>query len=77
MLACEIRTATSGDMPHVAAIYSHFVRGSTAAFDVTGPGVAEMLRRRQAVLDRGLLAGAVLLQIKTCSGASGNLMLCR
>jgi phosphinothricin acetyltransferase len=54
MLACTIRTATPEDIPSVTAIYDHFVRTSTATFEIAVPDLAEMLRRRLAVLDRGL-----------------------
>lgn len=54
MLACKIRTATSEDMPHVTAIYGHFVRTSTASLEITAPDPAEMLRRHRAVLEHGL-----------------------
>lgn len=51
---CIVRPATSADMPHITAIYARFVATSTATFEITPPDEAEMLRRRQAVLDRGL-----------------------
>jgi phosphinothricin acetyltransferase len=54
MLACEIRTATVHDMASVTSIYAHFVRTSTASFELTPPDLPEMLRRRQSVLDHGL-----------------------
>jgi L-amino acid N-acyltransferase YncA len=41
-------------MPYVTEIYSKFVSTSTATFEITAPNVSEMLRRRQAVLDRDL-----------------------
>jgi L-amino acid N-acyltransferase YncA len=41
-------------MPYVTAIYSRFVTTSTATFEITAPDEAEMLRRRQTVLDRDL-----------------------
>ena len=41
-------------MFHVTAIYTRFVTTSTATFEITAPDEAEMSRRRQAVLDRGL-----------------------
>jgi phosphinothricin acetyltransferase len=41
-------------MPSITAIYARFVATSTATFEITPPDEAEMLRRRQAVLDRGL-----------------------
>lgn len=43
-----------GDMPAVTSIYEHFVRTSTASFELIAPDLAEMQRRREAVLDRGL-----------------------
>src|SRR5580692_109573 len=51
---CLIRAATSSDMAEVTAIYARFVETSTATFELVPPDKAEMLRRRQAVLDRGL-----------------------
>ena len=41
-------------MPYVTAIYSRFVTTSTATFEIVAPDESEMLRRRQAVLDRDL-----------------------
>jgi L-amino acid N-acyltransferase YncA len=41
-------------MPDVTAIYSRFVATSTATFEIEAPDEPEMLRRRQAVLDRDL-----------------------
>jgi L-amino acid N-acyltransferase YncA len=51
---CLVRAATSSDMAEVTAIYARFVETSTATFELVAPDKAEMLRRRQAVLDRGL-----------------------
>ena len=51
---CVVRPAVTADMPHITAIYGRFVVTSTATFEITPPDEAEMLRRRQAVLDRGL-----------------------
>ncbi|HMD19232.1 MAG TPA: GNAT family N-acetyltransferase [Alloacidobacterium sp.] len=51
---CLVRHATSADMPDITAIYAYFVAMSTATFEIVVPDEAEMLRRRQAVLDRGL-----------------------
>src|ERR1700678_4743842 len=51
---CLIRAATSSDMAEVTAIYARFVETSTATFELVAPDQAEMSRRRQAVLDRGL-----------------------
>jgi phosphinothricin acetyltransferase len=41
-------------MAPVTAIYAKFVSTSTATFEITAPDEAEMRRRRQATLDRGL-----------------------
>jgi phosphinothricin acetyltransferase len=41
-------------MAEVTAIYARFVETSTATFELVSPDQAEMSRRRQAVLDRGL-----------------------
>jgi L-amino acid N-acyltransferase YncA len=41
-------------MADVTAIYAKFVETSTATFEITPPDEPEMLRRRRAVLDRGL-----------------------
>jgi L-amino acid N-acyltransferase YncA len=51
---CLVRAATPHDMGEVTAIYARFVETSTATFELVAPDKAEMLRRRQAVLDRGL-----------------------
>jgi L-amino acid N-acyltransferase YncA len=51
---CLVRPSTSADMPDVTAIYSRFVATSTATFEIVAPDEPEMLRRRQAVLDRDL-----------------------
>jgi len=51
---CLVRPSTSADMPYVTAIYTRFVTTSTATFEIVAPDESEMLRRRQAVLDRNL-----------------------
>jgi phosphinothricin acetyltransferase len=51
---CLVRPSTSADIPAVTAIYAKFVTTSTATFEVVAPDEPEMIRRRQAVLDRGL-----------------------
>jgi L-amino acid N-acyltransferase YncA len=51
---CVVRPSTTADMPFVTAIYSRFVSTSTATFEIVAPNEYEMLRRRQAVLDRDL-----------------------
>ena len=51
---CLVRPSTPADMAHVTAIYAQFVTTSTATFEIVAPDESEMLKRRQAVLDRGL-----------------------
>jgi L-amino acid N-acyltransferase YncA len=51
---CLVRPSTPADMPDVTAIYARFVTTSTATFEIMPPDESEMLKRRQAVLDRGL-----------------------
>jgi L-amino acid N-acyltransferase YncA len=51
---CLVRPSTLADIPAVTAIYAKFVTTSTATFEIVAPDEPEMLRRRQAVLDRGL-----------------------
>jgi L-amino acid N-acyltransferase YncA len=51
---CLVRPSTSADIPAVTAIYAKFVTTSTATFEMVAPDEREMLKRRQAVLDRGL-----------------------
>jgi L-amino acid N-acyltransferase YncA len=51
---CLVRPSTAADMSYVTAIYGNFVATSTATFESVPPDEAEMLRRRKAVLERGL-----------------------
>jgi L-amino acid N-acyltransferase YncA len=51
---CVVRPSTTADVPYITAIYSRFVSTSTATFEIVAPNEYEMLRRRQAVLDRDL-----------------------
>jgi L-amino acid N-acyltransferase YncA len=51
---CLIRAATAADMRDITAIYGGFVAASTATFESVAPDEREMLKRRQAALDRGL-----------------------
>lgn len=51
---CLIRPSTPADIPSITAIYAQFVTTSTATFEIVAPDESEMLRRRRAVLDRGL-----------------------
>lgn len=51
---CLVRPSIPADMPAVTAIYARFVTTSTATFEIIAPDESEMLRRRQAILDRDL-----------------------
>lgn len=48
-----VRDSRDDDVAAVAAIYAHWVTHGTASFELTAPDVAEMARRRQAVLAAG------------------------
>ncbi len=48
-----IRAATPADIPAITAIYDHAVRHGTASFELEPPDVAEMARRRQALVEAG------------------------
>ena len=49
-----VRASTEADVARCAEIYAHHVLHGTASFEVDPPGLAEMKRRRAAVLDIGL-----------------------
>src|SRR5437763_16931665 len=48
-----IRPSRETDLPAIAAIYAHAVANGTASFELTPPDVAEMARRRAALLEGG------------------------
>ncbi len=48
-----IRDSRDADIPAIAAIYGHWVTHGLASFETEPPEVAEMARRRQAVLAAG------------------------
>lgn len=50
----RIRDATDADMPAIQAIYAHHVTHGFGSFEEVPPDLAEMARRRQDVLARGL-----------------------
>ena len=54
MTGCTIRAATTGDASAIAAIYAHYVRTSTATFELDPPSAVEMGRRMTAIFDLGL-----------------------
>lgn len=53
-MGISIRDSQLQDMPGVQAIYALEVLEGTASFELEPPGLEEMLRRRQSVLDAGL-----------------------
>ena len=50
----RLRDSTAHDMAEIADIYAHHVRTTRASFELEPPDVAEMGRRREDVLRRGL-----------------------
>ena len=50
----RLRDATAADMADIATIYAHHVRTTRASFELEPPDSAEMARRREDVLKRGL-----------------------
>lgn len=49
-----VRASTKADIARCAEIYGHHVLHGTASFEVDPPDLAEMTKRRAAVLDLGL-----------------------
>ena len=49
-----VRASTEADVARCVEIYGHHVLHGTASFEVEPPDLAEMIRRRAAVLDLGL-----------------------
>ena len=54
MVSLNVRDATVADMEAVQAIYAFHVLHGLASFEEVPPAVAEMVQRREAVLERGL-----------------------
>jgi phosphinothricin acetyltransferase len=52
--ALLIRPSTADDLPVITAIYSHNVLHGTGTFELDPPDLAEMSRRRDDVLSKGL-----------------------
>ena len=53
-----VRASTEADVARCAEIYAHHVVHGTASFEVDPPDVAEMKKRRAAVLDEISKTGA-------------------
>jgi phosphinothricin acetyltransferase len=49
-----VRASRDSDLPAITAIYRHHVLGGAATFEIVPPDEAEMARRRDDVLARGL-----------------------
>lgn len=49
-----VRPSTDADLTAITAIYAHYVRQSTATFEVDAPSWEDMRARRAEVLGRGL-----------------------
>jgi phosphinothricin acetyltransferase len=49
-----VRPSTEADLPAIQAIYGHHVLHGTASFEEVPPELAEMARRRDTILARGL-----------------------
>ena len=52
--ALLIRPSTLDDLPAITAIYAHAVLHGTGTFEIEAPDEAEMARRREDVLSKGL-----------------------
>ena len=52
--ALLIRPSTPNDLPAISAIYAHDVLHGTGTFEIDAPDLAEMARRRDDVLGKGL-----------------------
>ena len=52
--AARVRPSTDADLAAITAIYAHYVRHSTATFEVDPPTLEDMRARRAEVLARGL-----------------------
>lgn len=51
--AMQIRDSQASDLPAITAIYGHWVTHGRASFELEAPDLAEMARRREAVLAGG------------------------
>ena len=49
-----LRPSVDADLPTITAIYAHHVLRGTASFEIDAPDLAEMARRRDDVLAKGL-----------------------
>jgi len=49
-----VRASEAGDLAAITDIYAHHVRHGTASFELEPPDLAEMTRRRAALLERDL-----------------------
>jgi phosphinothricin acetyltransferase len=49
-----VRASTESDVAAIAEIYAHHVLHGTGTFEIAPPGLVEMRRRREEILQRGL-----------------------
>lgn len=52
-MSVTVRDSQAGDVPHIQAIYAHYVLHGLASFEEVPPSVEEMATRRAGVLDKG------------------------
>ena len=53
-MSAAIRDCAEADLPAIQAIYAHHVLNGSASFEEVPPDLAEMARRRAAIVERGL-----------------------
>lgn len=59
-----VRAAAAADMPTVAEIYAHHVLDGVASFEIEPPTVAELVRRWNDVVGRGLPWGVAAIGLR-------------
>lgn len=52
-MSISVRDSKDGDLPHIQAIYAHYVLHGLASFEEVPPSIEEMTARRASVLERG------------------------
>ncbi len=66
----HIRASRDADMPAVTDLYAHYVRESTATFEVTPPTLEDMCARRADVLAKGLPFIVIEEELQEGAGAA-------
>ncbi|MBI5260034.1 MAG: N-acetyltransferase [Burkholderiales bacterium] len=72
MPALLIRPSTTADLPAITAIYAHNVLTGTGTFELEAPDEAEMARRRDDVVGKGLPWLVALAQGRVLGYAYAN-----